>query len=166
MAVKTDACGIADRRLRHCQEAGTDALVRHRLAGSIRYTYVYPHIRGGEYYVRVANAWPVAILGERAMAVDIDLMRQHAGQAGRLLGAMANEKRLMILCQLVGEERSVNELAEALDLRQSTVSQHLALLRKDGLVECRREAQSQLYSLTGREARAVLETLYQLYCAS
>ena len=99
------------------------------------------------------------------MAVDIDLMRKHAATACRLLGAMANEKRLMILCQLVSEERSVNELAEALELRQSTVSQHLALLRKDGLVVCRRDAQSQLYSLTGREARAVVDTLYQLYCA-
>ncbi|HSG89639.1 MAG TPA: metalloregulator ArsR/SmtB family transcription factor, partial [Pseudomonadales bacterium] len=77
---------------------------------------------------------------------------------------MANEKRLMILCHLVAQERSVGELAELLGTRPSTVSQHLALLRREGLVTSRREAQTLYYSLAGDEARAVLETLNALYC--
>jgi CRISPR locus-related DNA-binding protein len=98
------------------------------------------------------------------MQIDLDVMQERAGRASQLLAAMSNEKRLMILCQLVEGERSVGELAERLGVRQSTVSQHLALLRKDGFVESRREAQSQIYSLAGAEARAVLEALYGLYC--
>ncbi len=98
------------------------------------------------------------------MKIKYEQMSKSAGEAKRLLGAMANEKRLLILCQLVNGERSVNGLAELLETRQSTVSQHLALLRKDGFVVCRREGQTQYYSLAGKEARTVLETLYGLYC--
>ncbi|ANO50534.1 transcriptional regulator [Woeseia oceani] len=96
--------------------------------------------------------------------MDIDTMRENAGRASSLLGAMANEKRLLILCQLFERECSVGELAEALEVRPSTVSQHLALLRKDGFVNPRRDAQTLYYSLAGDEARAVLNTLHSLYC--
>ena len=99
------------------------------------------------------------------MELDLSVMQEKAGRASQLLAAMSNQKRLMILCQLVEGERSVGELSEMLGIRQTTVSQHLALLRKDGFVTSRRDAQSQLYSLAGTEARAVLETLYGLYCA-
>lgn len=99
------------------------------------------------------------------MKMNVDAMRKKAQEASTLLSAIANEKRLLILCQLVNGERSVTELAELLDIRQSTVSQHLALLRKDGLVRARRDAQTLYYSLVGEEARSVLETLYSLYCA-
>lgn len=99
------------------------------------------------------------------MKIDVDSMRDNARKASRLLAAMANEKRLLILCQLVGGERSVSELAECLQTRQSTVSQHLALLRRDGFVESRRDGQTQYYSLAGEEARSVLDALYALYCA-
>ncbi len=98
------------------------------------------------------------------MQIKYAQLADNASKAKRLLGAMANEKRLLILCQLVNGEHSVNGLAEMLGTRQSTVSQHLALLRKDGLVHCRRQAQTQYYSLAGKEARKVLETLYGLYC--
>ncbi|HMB72915.1 MAG TPA: metalloregulator ArsR/SmtB family transcription factor [Gammaproteobacteria bacterium] len=91
-------------------------------------------------------------------------MAEQAGKASALMGAMSNEKRLMILCQLVKGERSVNELAELLRAPQSTISQHLALLRREGFVQARREAQTQFYSLAGEEARAILETLQALYC--
>jgi DNA-binding transcriptional ArsR family regulator len=102
---------------------------------------------------------------EEAMSeMDLDALEETVGRASRLLSAMANQKRLLILCQLVGRECAVGELAERLGTRQSTVSQHLALLKQDGLVESRREAQSQLYSLSSGEARAVLEALYDLYC--
>jgi DNA-binding transcriptional ArsR family regulator len=98
------------------------------------------------------------------MKVDPDAMRAQAGKASLLLAAMANEKRLAILCQLIERERSVMELAELLGVRQSTISQHLALLRKDGYVQARRDGQTQFYSLTGDDARSILETLHSLYC--
>jgi DNA-binding transcriptional ArsR family regulator len=98
------------------------------------------------------------------MKVNPDAMRAQAGKASTLLAAMANEKRLAILCQLIEGERSVMELAELLVARQSTISQHLALLRKDGYVQARRDGQTQFYSLTGDEARTILETLHALYC--
>lgn len=99
------------------------------------------------------------------MRMQLDAMREQAGRASQLLSAMSNEKRLMILCQLVEAERSVGELADRIGVRQSTISQHLALLKKDGFVESRRDAQTQFYSLAGIEARTVLEALYGLYCA-
>jgi DNA-binding transcriptional ArsR family regulator len=98
------------------------------------------------------------------MKINPDKMKAQANRASRLLSAMSNDKRLMILCQLIGGERTVNELADLLDTRQSTISQHLALLRKDGFVTPRREGQTQFYSLAGDEARSILETLYSLYC--
>jgi len=99
-----------------------------------------------------------------AGAFDIDAMQEQASKASSLLSAMCNEKRLMLLCQLVGAERSVNELTRLLGSPQSTISQHLALLRREGFVRSRREGQTHYYSLAGDEARAILETLQSLYC--
>ncbi|WP_414642292.1 ArsR/SmtB family transcription factor [Bradyrhizobium sp.] len=92
-------------------------------------------------------------------------MEQAADQASELLKALANRHRLLIICQLIDGERSVGELAEFLNLRDSTVSQHLALLRKDGLVSARRDAQTIYYSIASAPAREVLKTLYQVFCA-
>ena len=99
-----------------------------------------------------------------ANRIDIAAMQTQADKASRLLGAMCNETRLLLLCQLVDAEHSVNELAESVGASQSTVSQHLALLRREGFVSSRREAQTHYYSLAGDEARAILETLQALYC--
>ena len=96
--------------------------------------------------------------------IDIEAMQAQASKASGLLSAMCNETRLMLLCQLVDSERSVNELTGLLGVPQSTVSQHLALLRREGFVKSRREAQTHYYSLAGDEARAILETLQSLYC--
>jgi DNA-binding transcriptional ArsR family regulator len=95
--------------------------------------------------------------------IDLERMRRNVTRASRLLAAMANEKRLMILCVLHEGERSVNELVDLLRSRQSTISQHLALLRRDGLVESRRHGQTQVYSLSGEDARCVLAALYSHY---
>ncbi|WP_208764385.1 ArsR/SmtB family transcription factor [Bradyrhizobium guangxiense] len=92
-------------------------------------------------------------------------MERAADQASELLKALANRHRLLIICQLIDGEHSVGELAEFLNLRDSTVSQHLALLRKDGLVSARREAQTVFYSIASEPAREVLKTLYQAFCA-
>ena len=88
-----------------------------------------------------------------------------ADQAIDLLKALANRNRLMILCILAEGEKSVGALAKTLGIRETVVSQHLALLRKDGLVKPRRDAQTIHYSLAASEARRLIETLYEIYCA-
>jgi len=95
-----------------------------------------------------------------------DDLQANATKASTLLKAMSNERRLMILCQLAQGERSVGELERVVGLSQSALSQHLARLRQDGLVATRRSAQTIYYSLHGREARAVMQTLHELYCAT
>ncbi len=92
-------------------------------------------------------------------------MRAHADDAARLLKALANDKRLLILCLLADGERSVGELNALLDLSQSALSQHLAVLRAEGLVETRREAQAIHYSLVPGPAFEVIRTLHGIYCA-
>ncbi len=98
------------------------------------------------------------------MKIDIDIMEAAADSASDLLKALANRHRLLIICQLVDGERSVGELAQFLGLRDSTVSQHLALLRKDGLVSARRDAQTIYYSIASEPAREILAALYRVYC--
>ena len=90
---------------------------------------------------------------------------QKARRASALLKAMANERRLLILCYLGLNERSVGELERNIGLSQSALSQHLARLRSDGLVATRRDGQTIYYSLRGTEARRVLAALYELYCS-
>lgn len=92
-------------------------------------------------------------------------MQANAAQAADLLKAMANKHRLLILCMLGDRELSVSELNIELNIPQSTLSQHLAVLRKDGLVQTRREAQTIYYSLSSEQVKTLIATLYQLYCA-
>jgi ArsR family transcriptional regulator, virulence genes transcriptional regulator len=99
------------------------------------------------------------------MKIDAKAMQVAADRASELLKALANRHRLLIICQLIDGERSVGELAGFLGIRDSTVSQHLALLRKDGLVSARRDGQIIWYSISSAPARELLETLYRVYCA-
>lgn len=87
-----------------------------------------------------------------------------AGEASELLKSLANRHRLLIVCQLIEGERSVGEMADFLGIRDSTVSQHLALLRKDGVVAARRDGQTIWYSIASGPAREILKTLYRIYC--
>ncbi len=91
-------------------------------------------------------------------------MRVHAADASRLLKALANEKRLMLLCLLAEGEHSVGDLNARLELSQSALSQHLAVLRDDGLVTTRREAQSIYYGLAQGPAQRIINTLHDIYC--
>ncbi|MEH6651546.1 MAG: metalloregulator ArsR/SmtB family transcription factor [Motiliproteus sp.] len=91
-------------------------------------------------------------------------MRDNAAQAAQLLKAMANENRLLILCYLDGKELSVSELNQHLDLSQSALSQHLAVLRRDELVETRRVSQTIYYSLAGQAPTQIIHTLHSLFC--
>lgn len=98
------------------------------------------------------------------MKMNAEDMRAAACEASDFLKSLANPHRLMIMCQLIERARSVGELAQLLELRPATVSQHLALLRKDGLVDTRRDGQVIWYSLASVPARKILETLYVIYC--
>ena len=88
----------------------------------------------------------------------------HAAAAARLLRAMANERRLMILCRLGEGEKSVGELVQLVGLSQSALSQHLAQLRADGLVATRRQSQTIHYRLNSPEVVAVIRTLAEHFC--
>tara|TARA_R110001583_G_scaffold2515_1_gene18178 strand:- start:393 stop:728 length:336 start_codon:yes stop_codon:yes gene_type:complete len=91
-------------------------------------------------------------------------MRDNASQAAQFLKAIANESRLMILCHLEDKELSVTELNQHLDLSQSALSQHLAVLRRDGLVTTRRSSQTIYYSLHGKGAIKIISALREMFC--
>ena len=92
-------------------------------------------------------------------------LEENAGEAAQFLKLLANEHRLLILCHLVAnDEMSVNALADALELSQSALSQHLARLRDDSLVSFRREAQTLHYRVASPRAIRILKTLKQIFC--
>jgi len=103
----------------------------------------------------VTSAQDIEKLGE---------LHDMASHAVELLKAMANEWRLMILCQLADGEKTVSELQEILGLSQSALSQHLAVLRREKIVKSRKHAQSVTYSLAGDEAPKVMNTLHEVFC--
>ncbi|EPE3097685.1 ArsR/SmtB family transcription factor [Vibrio cholerae] len=96
--------------------------------------------------------------------MNLQEMEKNSAKAVVLLKAMANERRLQILCMLLDNELSVGELSSRLELSQSALSQHLAWLRRDGLVNTRKEAQIVFYTLSSTEVKAMIELLHRLYC--
>ena len=101
---------------------------------------------------------------KQATTFDLAAMQTHAGDAANLLKALANERRLQVLCLLAAGERSVGELNELLDLSQSALSQHLAVLREEGLVQTRREAQTIFYRIEDTRVEALVSTLKRVFC--
>jgi DNA-binding transcriptional ArsR family regulator len=96
--------------------------------------------------------------------LDIDAMISNAHDASGFLKALAHEARLLILCLLIEEEKSVTEIEKILRLRQPAISQQLARLRVDGLVDARREGKNIFYSLARPEIHAVIGVLHQAFC--
>ena len=96
---------------------------------------------------------------------DVAKLEKKASHAADVLKSISNKWRLLILCQLVKGEKSVGEILETVDLSQSALSQHLAVLRETELVSTRRESQTIYYSIRGDEAPVILGALYDLYCA-
>lgn len=96
--------------------------------------------------------------------MDMEQMAVHASDAAGLMKALGNESRLMILCTLADGERSVGDLNEIVPLSQSALSQQLARLRQQGLVETRRESQTIFYSLASGPADQVITLLHDIYC--
>ncbi|MGA9488036.1 MAG: metalloregulator ArsR/SmtB family transcription factor [Methylocella sp.] len=91
-------------------------------------------------------------------------MQTNACAAAAFLKILANDWRLMILCELLKGERSVGELEEIVNLSQSALSQHLARLRRSHLVKTRRESQTIYYSIADPGVKKVIGALYDLYC--
>ena len=102
--------------------------------------------------------------GERTMSPELQSMMQKARKAADFLKALAHENRLVILCLLAERERSVTELEELLALSQATVSQQLARLRHEGLVETRRDGRAIYYSLADETTRRFIQAIYDKFC--
>ena len=92
-------------------------------------------------------------------------LQRNAGAAASMLRALANERRLMILCLLIAqEELTAGELADEVELSQSALSQHLAKMREEGLVTFRREAQLAYYRIADPNVKRLIATLKNIYC--
>lgn len=91
-------------------------------------------------------------------------MRKNAAKAAQLLKTLANESRLLIMCVLAEGELSVGDLNKRIELSPSALSQHLAVLREQGLVQTRREAQTIYYALSQSHAIPLIELLHDIYC--
>ncbi len=98
------------------------------------------------------------------LPMDADDMAAHADDAARLLRALANPHRLMVLCLLGQGEMSVGQINEQVPLAQSALSQHLAVLRRDGLVNTRRLSQTIYYSLNPGPAADIIAVLHGHFC--
>lgn len=96
--------------------------------------------------------------------MNIAELEPRADEAAELLAAMANPKRLLILCHLLDEELSVGELSERVELAQSPLSQHLSKLRALRLVATRRDGQMIKYRLASAGVASILTTLHRIYC--
>jgi len=96
--------------------------------------------------------------------MDVDAMHEAGAQAARLLKALANPDRLMLLCQLSQREMSVSELETSLGIMQPTLSQQLGVLREEKLVETRRDGKHVFYRVRSPQALAVLRVLYEEFC--
>lgn len=91
-------------------------------------------------------------------------MRSAAAEAVAALKILANEDRLLLLCQLSQQEMCVSELEAVLDIRQPTLSQQLGVLRNEGVVSTRREGKHIYYRIADPRLLDMLGLLYQLYC--
>lgn len=98
------------------------------------------------------------------LVIEPQRLRRAAKQAVAALKLLANEDRLLLLCQLSQREMCVGELAEQLDIQQPTLSQQLSILRSEGVVETRREGKNIFYRVADRALLDILALLYRLYC--
>ena len=99
-----------------------------------------------------------------AIKSSVDQLQAHSRDAADLLKQLSNEHRLMILCVLGDDEMSVGELNARIPLSQSALSQHLANLRRAGLVSTRKESQTVYYRVEGDKAFRIIEVLQSIYC--
>jgi len=106
----------------------------------------------------------LAVRSQLPISIDLARLQKRASHAATLLKVMANASRLIILCQLAEGEKAVGELEGVVGLSQSALSQHLSVLRQQGLVTTRREGQSICYSLASKEAQTIMLALHDVFC--
>lgn len=102
---------------------------------------------------------------KNSTTMNIDSINQAAAEAADLLAVLANANRLMVLCHLLEGEMAVGQLADAVGMNQSALSQQLGKLRALKLVETRRDGRTIFYRLASPEVARILETLYDIFCA-
>jgi DNA-binding transcriptional ArsR family regulator len=105
-----------------------------------------------------------AVRSKASPGLDLNMLRTNAQHASEFLKALSHEVRLLILCFLFEGEKSVSEIEKMLKLRQPAVSQQLARLRADGLVETRRNGKNIYYSLARNEVRDLIKVLHDVFC--
>ena len=96
--------------------------------------------------------------------LDLELLRQSANAACKLMKALSNPDRLLLLCQLSQGEKNVGELEALVGVAQPTLSQQLGVLRDEGLASTRREGKNIYYSINSPQALAVMGVLYAQFC--
>ena len=109
---------------------------------------------------------PLPVFEEGLSNEEMDGMMDNARKATDFLKALSHEGRLMILCHLTSGEKSVTELEALLMSRQAAVSQQLARLRLEGLVDFRREGKTIYYRLGDERAKRMLELVYEMFCGA
>ena len=125
----------------------------------------YDKERSGEAMTETAGKVIEGMLGcDQELSGDLVSLMQKARKASDFLKALAHEHRLVILCLLSERERSVTELEELLALSQAAVSQQLARLRHEGLVDTRRDGRAIYYSLADDGTRGFIEAIYDKFC--
>lgn len=97
-------------------------------------------------------------------AEELEKLRENAEKAAQILGVMSNPSRLLALCYLCEGDKTVQQLQAHVGIRQSALSQHLAILRSEKLVSTRKEGQNVHYSLASPDAKRLIMTLYEIYC--
>jgi DNA-binding transcriptional ArsR family regulator len=105
-----------------------------------------------------------ALASDAEYSPELERLMRRARKASDFLKALSHENRLLLLCLLAERERSVSELEGILSLRQPMVSQQLARLRFDGLVETRRDGKTIYYSLANEDVRRVIGVIYDIFC--
>lgn len=100
-----------------------------------------------------------------ATPLDLAVLRQSADAACRLMKALSNPDRLLLLCQLSQGEKRVGELEELVGVAQPTLSQQLSVLREEGLVSTRRDGKNIYYCIASPQALAVMGVLYAQFCS-
>lgn len=96
--------------------------------------------------------------------IDLPCIAQKSAEVATLLKLLSNEHRLLILCNLADNELCVSDLEQRLNISQSSLSQHLARLRSQGVVEFRKESTTVYYTLSNPKAASLIKTIHSLYC--
>ena len=107
---------------------------------------------------------PLPVFDDGLEDAELDHMMENAQRATNFLKALSHEGRLLILCHLASGEKSVTELEDLLAARQAAVSQQLARLRLEGLVNYRRDGKAIYYRLGDDRAKRMIEFVYDMFC--